>query len=121
MWPSEQVQLGADRHPAEPEDEACVVTLTVDDVLPLVRRMRLDHELEAVVLVPARVVLLEAGELPDDPYVFETRLLGNLAENARFQLLVRLQSSGWNLGSRVGVLRIVEHEQLRLPVADPRD
>jgi hypothetical protein len=86
-------------------------------VLPLVRGIGFDDELEAVVLVPARVVLLEAGELPDDPDVFETRLLGDLAEKARLQLLVRIEAPGRNLDSHARVLGILEDEQLRLPVA----
>jgi 8-oxo-dGTP diphosphatase len=52
------------------------------DVLPLVGRITLEDELKAVVLVPARVVLLEAGELPDDPHAFEARLLRDLEHEA---------------------------------------
>jgi hypothetical protein len=66
-------------------------------------------------------VRLEAGELPHDPYVFETRLLADLAEEARFQLLVRIEPSRRHLDSHAGVLGILEDEQLRLPIAHPGD
>jgi hypothetical protein len=55
----EQVKLGVDRHPAEPKHEACIVAVAADDVLPAVRSIALEHDVKAVVLVTARVVLLE--------------------------------------------------------------
>jgi hypothetical protein len=115
------VESGSDGHPAEPEDEPRVVALPVDDVLPLVGRITLEHELKAVVLVPARVVLLEAGELSDDPDAFETRLLRDLAQKPGLEVLVRIESACRNLQADVRMLRILEDQQLRLPVAHPRD
>jgi hypothetical protein len=117
----EQVRLGADRLPAEAKDVAGIVAVAVHDVFPAVGRFALEHDVEAVVLVPARVVLFETRQLPDHSNVLEACLLEELAPQPVLEPFVRLEPPGGNLHAHLGLLGIVEDEQFRRLVADARD
>ena len=63
----------------------------------------------------------ERRELADDARVCEPRLLLELAQETGLDVLARLQPSGGNLRARVGIVAVIEDEQLPAPVALARD
>jgi hypothetical protein len=91
--------------------KACIVALSQDLVLPLVARDTFHDDVEAVILVPARVVLFEAGQFTDDSSVGEPGLLLYLSKQARLELLARIEPAGRHLNTYVRVLGILEDEQ----------
>ena len=60
--------------------------------------------MEAVVLVPARVVAFEAGDLSDDAGVAEPSLLLDLPEQASLELFVRVEPACGHLDTHMRVL-----------------
>jgi hypothetical protein len=119
MRSPEQVKIARDRHPSVVKGQAGIVAIAADDVLPFIRRFAFDDHLEPVVLVTARVVVFELGQLADDSDVREPSLLLQLSQEAGLELLTRVETSRRDLDARVRVHRILEHEQLAaaFPVA----
>src|SRR5687768_1782831 len=111
----EQVRIRIERGPAVPEDEPRVVTGPADLMFPFVRRVAVDDEVEAVVFVLRPVVVLEPRQLADDPDVRQPGLLLDLPEQAVLDALARVEPAGGNLDGDLGMVAVVEDEQLPAP------
>ena len=61
------------------------------------------------------------GSSRDDPDAVEPGFLVQLAQKAFLQRLPWVEAAGRNLRSRVGLVAVVEHEQLGTAVPLPRD
>jgi hypothetical protein len=121
MGSPEHLEIARDRQPPVVKGESGVVALSQDHVPPLVGRFLLEDDVEAVILVPARVVILELRQLTDDAGVREAGLLLELPKQARLEALVRGEPAGRDLDPQVRVLVILEHEQLCAAVSFPCD
>jgi hypothetical protein len=121
MLTLEQSEARRDRQPPKAEGEPRVVPVADDDVLPRVPLIAHENDVEAVVLVPARIVLLEAGKLADDADVREAGFLLELPKEAGLETLAFIEPPSGNLDADVRMLRILEDEELSPSVPVARD
>src|SRR5918995_1931125 len=108
----EQPHARLDRYPAVAEDEAGVVAAALDYVIPFVGELLGRDEVETVVLVPRRIVLLGSRQLMQQAQAGEARLLLDLAHERRLELLPGIEAPGRHLNTRTRLRRDLEDEQL---------
>jgi hypothetical protein len=109
-----------ERHEAAEEDEARVVAVAVDDVLPRLPRL-VGLEVVVVALVHLAVALStgDMSEFPEDARA-NPDLLVQFPREAVLERLAGVEPPGRHLRSRLGVAPLVEDEQLP-PTRDVRD